>query len=602
MNTINHENNQSSGVPKMYINGQTSYRLVTLLLLLISINGFSATATMQQTIVLQPGWNAVNIELLPVNDDIETLFSGIPISSVWRWIPKDIGKDFITDPAEGLINLDGWFGYFPEPKPEAFLSNLFTLSANTAYLIKLDDTVNHTLTITGTPSLRTNVWRSNSFTFSGLPVDPGNEPTFGDYFTGSKAHEGQPIYRLSSAGVWELVTDRNTEVMKSGEAYWIFTQGPSKFQGLLNVTLQQGTSLDYRTMFTELDFSISNLSDVTNFITISRIAGNTMPMKFKNVDPETGEVAWPILPNNKVYELEKGEDIFVTLSVDRRNFTEDRMEQIFIIKNEQGVRYLMNSGGNTIQPIVLPSKTSSGNQISEISSPNAGLWIGTAQVNKVSEAQRAGTEPLNVGDAFVLRVIMHVDDLGNVKLIKSVVQMWQDGTLTPSVRNPEFLEVDEPGHFVLLTDDNLIPDYSGVTNRNGQSAGIRYSTIAYDFEGLELEMNGSLEIGKTLNVSILVDSNLPTNPFFHKYHPDHNNFDEQGANMIPEAFQVTREMEFTFTEHNPAYPGIADSPGWGVQEMGGVFRESITGLHKNVVFMQGVFRMRRVAARTVLNQ
>jgi hypothetical protein len=602
MNINNFKNKQLSGVPKMYINGHTSFRLVTLLLLLISIKGLSATATMEQTIVLHPGWNAVNVELLPIDDDIETIFSGIPVSSVWRWIPKDIGKDFIVDPAEGLLSLDGWFGYFPEPKPEAFLSNLYTLSANTAYLIKLDDTVDHTLTLTGTPSLRTNIWRSNSFTFSGLPLDPGNEPTFGDYFSGSKAHDGQPIYRLSTAGIWELVTDKYTEVMKSGEAYWIFTQGPSTFQGMLNVTLQQGTSLDYRTMFTELDFSISNLSDVTNFVTISRVSGNTMPMKFKNVDSETGEIAWPALPDNKVYELQKGEDVFVTLSVDRGKFVEDRMEQIFSIKNEQGVRYLMNSGGNTIQPIILPSKTSSGEQVRAITSPNAGLWIGTAQVNKVSESQRAGTEPLDVGDPFVLRIIMHVDSIGKVKLIKSVVQMWEDGTLTPSTNNPEFLEVDEPGRYVLLTDDNLIPNYSGVTNRNGQSAGIRYSTIAYDFEGLELDMNGKLEIGETLDVSILVDSDLPTNPFFHKYHPDHNNLDEQDVLVVPEAFQVTREMEFSFSTHNPAYPGIADSPGWGVQEMGGIFRESITGLHKNVIFMQGEFRMRRVAATTVLNQ
>ncbi len=603
MKSFNNTNKKSSGVLNMYRQTKnTIVNVVVLTLLLMSYNLYSATATMQQTIELRPGWNAVNIELLPVNDNIETIFSGIPVSSVWRWIPKDLGKDFITDPAEGLLSLDGWFGYFPEPKPEAFLSNLYTLSANTAYLIKLDDTVNHTLTITGTPSLKKNIWRSNSFTFTGLPVDPGNEPTFGEYFEGSNAHAGQPIYKLSAAGIWELVTDPFTSVTKSGEAYWVFTQGPSTFQGLMNITLQQGTSLDFRSMFTELDFSISNLSDVTNFITISRVAGNTMPMKFKNVDPETGEIAWPLLPNNKVFELLPGEDVFVTMAVDRAGFLEDRMEQIFSIKNEQGIRYLMNSGGNTIQPLVLPTKKLGGVQAKAIPSTNAGLWIGTARVNKVSEAQRAGTEPLPVGNPFILRIIIHIDSIGNAKLIKSVVQMWQDGTFKPSIKNPNFLEVDIPGHYVLLTDDSLIPNYSGVTNRNGQSAGIRYSTIGYDFEGLEVEMTGGLAIGETLNVSLLVGSSMPTNPFYHKYHPDHNNLDEQGLPTVQEALQVTREMEFSFSVHNPYYPSVADSPGWGVQDMGGVFRESITGLHKNTIFVQGDFSLRRVAATTVLNQ
>ena len=569
--------------------------------LFITSSGNAATASMQQTFTLKPGWNAIYVEVEPTVNSIESIFSSVPVASVWRWIPKNIGKEFILDPAEGLLSLDGWFGYFPEPKPEAFLTNLHTISANTAYLIKLEDTVDRTITISGTPILIKNKWRSNSFSFTGLPVEKNNEPTFGDYFSGSTAHSGQPIYRLSSAGVWELVTDPQTEVTKSGEAYWIFTKGPSNYQGLLNVTLQQGEALDFRTVFTELDFSISNLSDVTNFVTINRVAGNTMPLKFKNVDPDTGEIAWPNLPDYKVYELQPGEDVFITLAVDRLNFNEERMEQIFSIKNEQGVRYLLNSGGTTIQPRTIPT-TKAGLRMKSVPESNAGLWVGTAKVTKVSEAQTAGTEPLPVGKPFVLRIIMHVDATGSVKLLKNVVQMWQEGTYAPSASNPDYLEVDTPGHYVLLTDDSLIPNYSGVATRGGQSTGIRYSTVAYDFIGHDIDMSGNLEIGSTTSVSLLVASDMPTNPFFHKYHPDHDNFDAQFLNPLQEAFQVTREMEFSFSTHNPAYPDLADPPSWGVQDMGGVFRESITGLHKNAIFMEGEFRIRRVAATSVLNQ
>jgi hypothetical protein len=577
-------------------------RIIVLSAVLFSSNLIAALSTMQQTIELKPGWNAVYVELEPFNNNIESIFNGVAIDSVWRWIPKDIGKDFILDPNEGLLNLDGWFGYFPEPKPEAFLSNLYTISANTAYLIKLDDTVNRSITITGTPRLTKIKWRSNSFTFSGLPVVSGNEPSFGDYFSGSTAHSGQPIYKLSSAGVWELVSDPQIEVTKSGEAYWIFTQGPSSYQGLMDITLQQGESLDYRAAFTEMDFAISNLSDVTNFVTLTRLSGNTMPMKFKLVDSETGDVAWPNLPTNKVYELQPGEEVFVTLAVDRNNFTEDRMEQVLSISSEQGIRYLLNSGANTIQPLVLPTRTGSFKRLLEVPESNAGLWAGTVKVNKVSEAQTAGTEPLDVGKPFNLRVLMHVDSTGSVKLVKSVVQMWQEGTLAPSAEDPNVLEVETPGHYVLLTDDNLIPNFSGASNRNGSSAGIRYSTIAYDFNGDEIVMNGQLAVNQTLTVSLLVDSDMPTNPFFHKYHPDHNNLDEQNINELQEAFQVTREMEFTFLANNPKYPDVADPPGWGVQQMGGVFRESFTGLHKNAIFVEGEFRLSRVVATTVLNQ
>ncbi len=589
---------KSIGVTNMKMTNKWLFAAV----LFFSTNVLAATATMQQTIELHPGWNAINVIVEPVDNTIDTIFSGVPIESVWRWIPKDIGRDFILDPAEGLLSLDGWFGFFPEPRPDAFLSNLYTITANTAYLIKLDDTVNHTITLTGTPELNKTRWRSNSFSFTGLPVDEGNEPTFGDYFSQSRAHNGQPIYKLSSAGIWELVTDPFTETAKAGEAYWIFSQGPSTFQGLLDVTLQQGEELDYRTFFTELDFSISNLSDVTNFVTIERISGNTLPMKFKNVDPESGEIAWPTLSSSKIYELQPGEDVFVTLAVDRLGFTEDRMEQIFSITNEQGVKYYLKAGGNTIQPLVLPTFKNGGTKAAALPEGNAGLWVGTAQVFKVSEAQVAGTEPLPVSEAFPLRIIMHVDATGTVRLLKNVVQMWQEGTMVPSADNPELLEVETPGHFVLLTDDSLIPNYSGVTTRTGQSAGIRYSTIAYDFVGNELDMTGELVVGNNANVSILIPSDLPTNPFYHKYHPDHNNKDEQFLNDVQEAFQITRDMQFTFSEHNPKYPEVADPPGWGIQQMGGVFTESVTGLHKNAIFLQGEFRLFRVAATTILNQ
>ena len=115
-------------------------------------------------------------------------------------------------------------------------------------------------------------------------------------------------------------------------------------------------------------------------------------------------------------------------------------------------------------------------------------------------------------------------------------------------------------------------------------------------------MSGDFAIASSLNVSLLVDSDLPTNPFYHKYHPDHDNLDAQFLNYKQEAFQVTREMQFLFSEHNPRYPEIQDPPGWGYQQMGGVFRESISGLHKNTIFIEGDFRLQRVAATAVLNQ
>ena len=56
---------------------------------------------------------------------------------------------FIQNPDEGLDLTSGWLGYFPRPRPEAFLTNLFILQANKSYLIKLDGTQPVTWNVTG---------------------------------------------------------------------------------------------------------------------------------------------------------------------------------------------------------------------------------------------------------------------------------------------------------------------------------------------------------------------------------------------------------------------------------------------------------------------
>ena len=135
--------------------------------------------------------------------------------------------------------------------------------------------------------------------------------------------------------------------------------------------------MEFRQAFTEMDLILSNLSDVTNFVSLNRLGGSTLPMKFLNVDLETGEKAWPDLPVTKVYELQPGEDLVVTLAVNRLAFSEQRMEQVFSITNEQGAKVLIHAGGNTLQPLVLPTGADQrdANKLAANQNSYAGLWM-----------------------------------------------------------------------------------------------------------------------------------------------------------------------------------------------------------------------------------
>jgi len=571
-------------------------RLCIVALLLGAVTAQAQVATYQQTIELQPGWNAIWVQVQPEANHLSEVFANLPVASVWRWIPTEAGARFIQDPAEGLQNVEGWFAWFPEPRPEAFLSNLFRINANTAYLVRLEGTESLQVVLDGRPQLVPLRWQTDAFTLTGLPVAPLNPPTFGEFFANSPAHQGQPIYKLQANGQWQVVNPASTAI-REGEAYWVYTEGNSRYQGRLEVALDQGESLEFAAALDEIRFVLRNRSALPGSFLVRRLGASAMPIAFRNEDQETGDVGWPFLPASLVLDASPRENVFVTLGVVRREFSASRMEQIIEITDEFGERRLLHLGGNTLQPFVAPVRGSSGRMADSVSL--AGLWLGEVEIDAVSESQQAGVVPEPAPQSFSQRFLVHVDSSGQARLLKDVIQMWQEGTVAPSAVDPTRNEVIESGRYVLLTDPGLIGLFTGSINRDGASVGQRYSTVAYDFEADAQLFDGEFGPGSQLSTTLVIEPDLPTNPFLHRFHPDHDNRDAQFLNFQAEAYQVVREMRLIFAVDDPLG---ATPPGWGETIVGGFFEESITGLHKNAIFTSGQFRLRRISSVPVLNQ
>jgi hypothetical protein len=158
---------------------------------------------------------------------------------------------------------------------------------------------------------------------------------------------------------------------------------------------------------------------------------------------------------------------------------------------------------------------------------------------------------------------------------------------------------------VLLTDDSLIPQYRGASLRDGVPVGRRISTVDFDFEGGKsnlLAMTGTFAIGQTNRCTLVLEPNFPTNPFKHRFHPDHDNLDATYANYKEEAYAITREIELRYSASNPAGANSASALQYGEREIGGAYHERISGLHRTNILAQGTFRLTRVANSPVLNQ
>lgn len=643
--------------------------------------GVRADSLVVQTFELNPGWNPVYLEVEPEVNDIAAVFDGIAVESVWTRVPRSSTVEYIQDPSEGIFNEPGWLSWHPDAP--AGVSNLFAVKANRAYLVKVSGS--QSWTVTGRPSVRDIDWIPDSFYLTGLPVTPESSIGFADFLAPSPAHTGQPIFEIASDGAYEPV-NASTGSISSGAAYWIFSSGASSYTGPLAVTLDEGDGLDYDSFVLEQRIDLRNLASDGGGVTVrvldSLSAGQ---LAYWSLEPEgsaqPGQIIWPDLPEVLSLPGQPGEPIpcaaeaftggnsscILRLAVQRAEFASNRLETVLEITDQIGTRRLIPVSALRRAE----STASSTGQAAGETDLFAGLWVGTVEVNAVSEAQTGSPDPTPVSTAFSFRILVHVDGAGQARLLKQVIRMWEDGTTNDDGT------LASPGRFVLLTDDALITDFKGATLRDGDAVGIRMSSAAYDllspfctkkrctgdaataceqegdcddaggtcesvacaqnsdcadegevcdFEPVaQRDLDGTFGLEGSLTATLVLPANAPTNPYRHKFHPDHDNLDASFQDEQLEAYAITRNITLSFSgSETPCtvdtdcpdgatcgFPnggdqeGICDierPPDWGDSVIDGSYQEKLLGLHRNDIVVEGTFRLNRVSDTPVLNQ
>ncbi len=212
----------------------------------------------------------------------------------------------------------------------------------------------------------------------------------------------------------------------------------------------------------------------------------------------------------------------------------------------------------------------------------AGLWVGEVTLTRVNEVQKAvngaAEEVSPTGKEATIRILLHVDAAGQVRLLKDVIVMQTQAQGVPL----------PPAKPVLVTDPAQIHHYEGVVRRGGKLVGLRYSTVAFDFPGMEMSMIGGIGAGVACGGRIDIDKNAPTNPYRHKFHPDHG-----------QGFDIIRVFSLAF-EGASGEP-LKAAPGYGVNRISGIYRESIAGLHKITLKTEGSVTLNRISTVPTLN-
>ncbi len=202
---------------------------------------------------------------------------------------------------------------------------------------------------------------------------------------------------------------------------------------------------------------------------------------------------------------------------------------------------------------------------------------------------------------FPLRLIIHVGADGKAKLLSKVIQVWERGTTAADPNNPDLVITKSAGHFRLFSAEQSSFAFDGAEPRNGGFVPRRITSTAFSHK-VPASMAGSFGTG-VLGCGILVAHDDPLNPFLHRFHPHHDGRDLNGKPLPPsdkgaETFTINRTMELEFL---PDDPYQEKSPGWGDTLVGGIYKETITGIHKDPLKTSGLFKLRRVSSNFLID-
>ncbi len=581
-----------------------------------------------QTITLNPGWNAVFLEVQPEPHDLDSVLQGVPVKCAWFWNKRNETVQYVQDPSELMPEQPDWLKYFPPGSPHAAFTNLYAFQGGRPYLIQLDGDSAHQWQVKGHPVLRSPDWVEDSFNFAGFNVADDNTMTFLDYFSASAAHAGQPVLQLDSGGHWVEVAASSTDPIRRGEAYWVYANGASDYVGPLSVDVGDDTGVTYSRTADEVSAVLQNARGTDVTVTLApadseqppagdlTVLAGSVPLSVYEMDLAGGQMGWVPLEGSAAFTVPAGGETTVRLAVRRADMVPSGpppeggdvlYQSLLEVTDGLGLLLRLSVSARGLDSTVPVSAklTKSGEKVFAI--PAAGLWQGHVAINAVSQPANQNPEvgpamPQPTASEFQFPLIVHVDYEGRARLLQQVYVLWQDGTYTEPGEDG-LAEVDEPGRYVLVTDDTLLDEFKGSTIRDGAQVGRRVSSAAFSHRE-PLEMLGVF--GETLSMkgarAITLDYDDPLNPFKHRYHPDHGmeraraTVRADGSNS--EWYTVTREIELAFSAEDPE---LGDTARWGDRIHGGTYRETLVGIHKEMLYVEGLFRLTKVVDVPVLN-
>jgi len=582
---------------------RASISFVPLAALLLLVAPRALGQWLTQTITLQPGWNAVHLEVKPEPGECAQVFAGKPEQSVWKWNRRFSTIQFNVDPNTLLPESPDWLVWLPPSDPRSFLNRLGALQGGQSYLVRVAaDAAPFTMALKGQVVLPRLAWYPHGLNLVGFPVHPNHPPTFTEFFkftaevdtTKGYANE---LYRLDNSGTGQRIVQPNRDRLQPGQAYWIGCARAPAHISAIHVTPGSGSALDFGTLLYRQDLTVKNVHPTATLTVWLRQRASELPPATGTCPELAGPVPLSYLARNasNLWEwghfpapglsrtMAPGEEWKLWLGVRRRDFAP------YSPQGTQGAEYQsileVTDAAESLRirvPVVArkASATGAGLAIDSTGDPaahheNEGLWVGAALLSQVN-APAYGTNLLETPAAMPLRLLVHMDAYGQPRLLQQVLLAW-DPTLTTAPHTN--------GTYALYASEAAVPTEATDLKRIDSVGFPIMSPVP-----LTQDTNST---NLVLTAAVTVPYDAPTNPFLHRYHPMHDNLNWQWE---PYSYpEETRAIERLVSLSFDAVTNTAANPYYGVDSFSGVYQETLNGLRADSILVKGPFTLERIS-------
>lgn len=526
------------------------------LIVCISSTVFADGGWATQTIDIQAGRNLIWLEVDPVTSgstDPEDptnmayptdVFTGIDLESIHAFEPGRLQGD------------DGAWVSFHPGKP-AFVNTLKRIQGDRGYVVNVNTAPGAPLEIVGRPVNRSVQLSGQASNLFGARIvsDPGNEPTFGEYFSHVTV-QGKVTSRYRWNGVtYESIAGSGQ--IQANTAYWINMSQNVSYRGPIQVKTpldgyQFGINGYSEDVFIEVPVSPSPQT-----LTVRAISSATPPGGTEPNDAGGGDVSWLEYYDEQAEtwnSLSAGASVTVPANASAAEL------EIRALRRQVSTPATL-TGTNSLYQGLIEVTDNQNNRVMLRSGmevqPVHGVWIGQARLNQVSTQSAIENPPvMAAAPALSMSLILALPGTegGPMQLLDEA-----------------FVEVD----------------------RDGRTLKYRYNAILFHepvmlMEDVPITGNGTAGM---LSGTLDIPANHPLNPYRHRYHPEHR-----------DGHDITRAItiEFLASDPDPINQALGLSETDGDNELTGLYSEVISGVSLEPITVSGVFRLHRLSDTTDL--